>query len=57
MQQYDCQRDKCFERRTKMEKYQKLNTNKLERVNGGNNFLLNALKIIPVPILFIPRKK
>ncbi len=40
-----------------MEKYQKLNTNKLERVNGGNNFLLNALKIIPVPILFIPRKK
>ena len=29
----------------------------LERVNGGNNFLLNALKIIPVPILFGPRKK
>ena len=40
-----------------MEKYQKLNTYKLERVNGGSNFLINALKIIPVPILFGPRKK
>ena len=40
-----------------MEKYQKLNTYKLERVNGGSNFLLNALKIIPAPILFRPRKK
>jgi len=39
------------------EKYQKLNAYNLERVNGGSNFLLNALKIIPVPILFGPRKK